>query len=277
MSRARALFVNEALKTTRRLAFRVAIVCFVIIAGIGALGMHRVETRLRRPFALPDGLSDMIGGLGDLTALIAAVLVILLVASEFGWKTARQNVIDGLSKDEFFAGKLGLVVAVALLLPAIVVISSVPIALLGPASTVDGVLIDRDVGADLARLVLGLIGIGCAALLLAVVIRGSGAALAVYFAYVVILERLAGLAIRRSEPAWWRLAELLPSATFSKLFSPGLWTADGVQPGALSQALAAGQEGGAAPLPAVLVLAVAAGYTALFAAAAYQVFHARDL
>ncbi|MBK9980304.1 MAG: hypothetical protein IPP20_20760 [Gemmatimonadetes bacterium] len=54
------------------------------------------------------------GGPGVLAAFFASIVLILLVSSEFTWRTSRQNVIDGLSKEEFFGAKLFLLPGVGL-------------------------------------------------------------------------------------------------------------------------------------------------------------------
>jgi ABC-type transport system involved in multi-copper enzyme maturation permease subunit len=46
------------------------------------------------------------GQLNVLPAFFLAVTLVMLVTSEFSWRTARQNVIDGLSKEQFFAAKV---------------------------------------------------------------------------------------------------------------------------------------------------------------------------
>ena len=43
-----------------------------------------------------------------ISVIFGAVVLILLMSSEFTWRTARQNVIDGLSKTEWFWGKVTL-------------------------------------------------------------------------------------------------------------------------------------------------------------------------
>lgn len=49
-------------------------------------------------------------------SMFSAVLVALTVSSEFEWRTSRQNVIDGLSKETWFLGKLLLIPAVCVAL-----------------------------------------------------------------------------------------------------------------------------------------------------------------
>ena len=63
--------------------------------------------------------------------IFAAVLVILLVAAEFGWRTARQNVIDGLSKTQWFAAKVLLLPLLTALFLALRVLVGGTLALAG--------------------------------------------------------------------------------------------------------------------------------------------------
>jgi hypothetical protein len=60
----------------------------------------------------------ILGTAAGLGSLFTGVLMILLFAPEFSWRTARQNVIDGLSKERFYAGKVILLARLVLILMA---------------------------------------------------------------------------------------------------------------------------------------------------------------
>jgi len=57
-------------------------------------------------FFLPDAWGQILGQEVLIGFIFASVLLILLVASEFSWRTARQNVIDGLSKTQWYSAKV---------------------------------------------------------------------------------------------------------------------------------------------------------------------------
>lgn len=94
-----ALVRNETLKATRRTAFVATwLVCRGITAVIVVGLMATAATEPEQSFQLPGVWPATVGVAGALRAFFAAVALILLIAPEFTWKTARQNVIDGLSK-----------------------------------------------------------------------------------------------------------------------------------------------------------------------------------
>lgn len=106
---------SESIKTFRRPAFAVTVATLValLLLTFGTLYVHAaLGSGAARP-SLPHAWASILD-LADLPGFFAAMLIILLVASEFSWRTARQNVIAGLTKGEFFAAKLLLVPAVAL-------------------------------------------------------------------------------------------------------------------------------------------------------------------
>jgi hypothetical protein len=66
------------------------------------------------PLAQGARVSIGIGTAGtSIASIFGVVLIVLMVCNEFGWKTSRQNIIDGLSKPQWFAGKALLIPTVA--------------------------------------------------------------------------------------------------------------------------------------------------------------------
>ena len=63
-------------------------------------------------WGLPEALPEIVSGGAPVASIFVAVLVALTVSSEFEWRTSRQHVIDGLSRNDWFLAKL-------LFLPAI--------------------------------------------------------------------------------------------------------------------------------------------------------------
>ncbi len=101
------LLRNETIKTTRRLAFWVTLSGYAFMC----LAMSRAMLEAARrsgqsEYMLPGWWARVLDNAGPMGAMFAAAIVILLIASEFSWRTARQNVIDGLSKEQWFGGKL---------------------------------------------------------------------------------------------------------------------------------------------------------------------------
>ena len=191
-----ALLGNELLKTRKRLAFWVTAGLFAVLNGGATVDAVRREMEdADRTFALPESWDSILGAPGDMGPYFLALLTILLVASEFQWRTARQNVIDGLSRDRFYAGKL------AVMLGLVVLFFALPLAL-GAAGTLaspgeNGPELVRETDLSyMAGYALSLLMLGSAGLMLATVIRSSGPAMGVLFAYMLV-EQFLGFFLRR--------------------------------------------------------------------------------
>ncbi|MBK7832401.1 MAG: hypothetical protein IPJ56_08660 [Gemmatimonadetes bacterium] len=138
-----------------------------------------------------------------LAAFFASIVLILLVSSEFTWRTSRQNVIDGLSKEEFFGAKLFLLPGVGLFFFIVMVLVAGGFAFAGTVAK--GVLGSTGAlvrPADLALMggsIIGLLGWASLAFLLAIAIRSSGSAIGAFFLYFIV-EQILGQLAGRSAP-----------------------------------------------------------------------------
>ena len=105
-----AAFRSEMRKMWKRPATWVTLGLFGLMTVADLIGEYR---RARKdpddPFFLPDAWSQILGEEVMVGFIFASVLVILLVAAEFSWRTARQNVIDGLSKTQWYWAKVLLI------------------------------------------------------------------------------------------------------------------------------------------------------------------------
>lgn len=235
----RAAFRNELRKVWKRPATWVTLGLFLLI-NLADFGEQYLDARRdpAQPFSLPDAWASIFGQEMMVGFIFATVLLILVTAAEFTWRTARQNVIDGLSRSEWFAGK-------ALLLPVLVLAFVLVRVCVGGALAALGT--DLSGGAELAgapqaaalggSLLAGL-GYGSLGLLLALTLRSSGSAMAVWFAWFAFAENLfrgaVGYAIHGLRPALaW-----LPVRTFGRLVSYPLYD---------PSARAAVEEGGVGP------------------------------
>lgn len=171
------------------------------------------------PFVLPQAWSGILGEEVVIGFVFSSVLLILLVAAEFSWRTARQNVIDGLSKSQWYGTKL-------LLVPLLVALFLVIRAALGGALAWAGTdpaqpaaLIGPTQLRALAGMWLGGMGYASLALFAATAIRSSGPAMAVWFAWFAFAERLLvgglGSLFELARPA----LRWAPIATFNRLTS----------------------------------------------------------
>lgn len=87
---------------------------------IGQLPPGTAAISLSNPFA-PTEIWHTVSYLASLFVFVPAIVVIMLIANEYRFKTYRQNIIDGLSRNQFLTGKL-LGVAIISLLATIILI-----------------------------------------------------------------------------------------------------------------------------------------------------------
>ncbi len=214
----RAAFRNEMRKMWKRVATWVTLGLFALI-NLVDFGEKYLEARKdpEQPFALPEAWEQIFGQEMMIGFIFAAVLLILLVAAEFNWRTARQNVIDGLSRTEWFAGKV-------LLLPVIVAIFALLrvalgglLAGLGTASASEAALPGFPQVAALGGSLLAGLGYGSLALFLALAIRSSGPAMAVWFAWFAFAENLVRGALGNVFEGLRPVLGWLPIRTFGRL------------------------------------------------------------
>ncbi len=262
------LLQNEYIKARRRPAVWVSLGVFMGLMGLIFGGMFVEGMRHpKRAFTLPQGWGEVLGGPGVLSCFFASILLILLVSNEFTWRTARQNVIDGLSKEEFFVAKL-------ILLPLLVVVFFAALILVaggfGIAGTVaaggfaSASLITSPVASFMGGALIGLAGWAALAYLFAIVARSSGAAIGVFFLYFIaeqILSQLAGYVSDSLGAA----TKYFPVAVFKALWQPQFY---GVAPLKQGQTL---------PMPLSVLLLIGAAYVVAFVLAAFAVYRRRDL
>jgi ABC-type transport system involved in multi-copper enzyme maturation permease subunit len=270
------LLRNESIKMTRFLPFRVAVLAFTALMLLTNLQSHFRPPRPGAPaYALPLAWNSILGDTLMAGAMFLSVLLVLLIANEFTWRTARQNVIDGLSKEEWFLGKLLVVLMIVALFFMLVVPLGGAIAMLGhdPATTQPLIR-----GAD-ARLMgafaLCLAGHGALALFISTTVRSPGSAIGLFFLYIGIVEQLLAFAVRRAGERTAFLADYLPGALFRELLSRNQWDADAWAT-TLQQLAAAGR-----PAPTLMdntmLLSVSVGWIVLLVACAFLIFRRRDL
>src|SRR5580704_8806060 len=60
---------------------------------------------LGNPFSLPEAWRT-VAYFSSLFIFIPAIVIIMLITNEYGYKTNRQNIIDGWSRTNFMSGKL---------------------------------------------------------------------------------------------------------------------------------------------------------------------------
>ncbi len=196
----------EVLKAVKRKVFWVAVGAFVVFATIPTVeGVRNTRRNPNLAYALPESWPDILGtaamGPGP---FFVAVLMILLCAPEFSWRTGRQNVIDGLSKERLYAGKAIVLAGLILFFIATPVLIGVGGTLFSPSEGGPAVIRSTDLS-YMGGLALILLFFGSASLLLSALLRSSGPALGVFFLCLIAEEAVTGL--------MWRTGERLRAAT----------------------------------------------------------------
>ena len=264
----------EALKTAKRLGFWVTTGLFAAFNAMFAFSSLRSDiTRESYTFALPEAWSTIIEPGANIGPFFLGVVMILLVAPEFSWRTARQNVIDGLSKERFFAGKVILFLPLTVVYAAIPVVIGGTVALLSPSETGSPLVGPSDFNFMIASW-LGHLLVGSGAFLLAALLRTSGAAMGILFVYLLVEQIFADL-IGRSSEILSAVTDFLPINTQEVLVSPPLH-----YPRVLAEQNALRAEQGRPLLEFHdfwLLVVVALAYCAVFLAIAFLSLRRRDL
>ncbi len=194
----------EALKTARRPAFQVTLGIFVAIAALAAIPTFSgASSQMPALPPLPDGWSMILAIPADMGPAFLGVSMILLFAPEFSWRTARQQVIDGLSRERVYLGKvIVLLVLVALFLAIPLLIGGLA-AIGSPNEDGQALVRHTDFRYMLGyALVLGLGG--SAGLMLAALVRSSGPAMGIFFVSM-LLEGI----VRNSLERWSEALEIV--------------------------------------------------------------------
>jgi len=209
----RAVVRNELLKVVHRLAFWIVMIVFVFGTTMDYVQSYLRTQAGRASFVLPDAWRQILGGDGEALYIFGGILLILLVADEFTWRTARQNVIDGLSKDLFFAGKL-------LLIPFIVVLFLGYRVVLGgtlAATAGDGWVMGRPAWSALAGLTVAFVGNLAIPLFIALAVRSAGAGMGVWLLYFALIENVLAQGLVKLSASLEPVVQFLPIHVFNAL------------------------------------------------------------
>jgi ABC-2 family transporter len=141
----------ELIKTVHRRAFWVALAFLALISGVSLVSdLMQGRRGFAAPFVAPFAWSMTAAESGPMPAFFLALTIVMLVTSEYTWRTARQNVIDGLSKEQFFAAKWLMTIVVTMVFIAVPFAVGTGTAIYGrisgatPTSTTDSTAAVRD-------------------------------------------------------------------------------------------------------------------------------------
>jgi len=270
------LLRNETIKASRFLPFRVTTIAFAVLMGTNFAQGHLNSIKTgRQPWAFPGAWNEILGEPVQISLFFLSVLIILLVANEFTWRTARQNVIDGLSKEEWFTAKvIVLPIVVAIFFTVIVGLGTL-FASLGNDPAPTGPMLPAADAKIMGAALLSQLGYASLALLIATSIRGAGSAIGVFFLYAAFVERLIGALLTQVGETVGSMAKFLPTATFNGVIQRVQW-----DPAAFERAVqAATRNNRPAPelIDSTLLIAVATAWILTFLAVAFFSFRKRDL
>ncbi|MFW6083602.1 MAG: ABC transporter permease [Gemmatimonadota bacterium] len=265
----------EWAKTWKRPAFYITLglVFFIDAFGFG-YGLVRSLRGAEGQFTLPGQWPRILGESANVPLVFAGIVVVLLVASEFSWRTARQNVIDGLSRSEWYWGKVLIGVAVVALFVLLHVGLGGILARIGTPAGASGLFTSIQASA-LGGLVLAGAGYAVSAVFVSSLVRRSGGAVAIWLFYVVAAEGLLVAGLGRLWESGRPYLAYAPVRSFERARDYLMY-----DPDALARARARSAEMGFPPPevgePATVVAASAAWVVGL-ALAGWLLFRRRDL
>lgn len=227
-------------------------------------------------YALPEAWSSVFSGDSVLMLFFGCIALVMLVSSEFAWRTARQNVIDGLSKSQWFWGKAMLLPMVGLVFLATKLgIGGGSAVLAGGFTDLSGPAFPPSVLAASGGLLLAFLTVGSLAFLFSTWIRSSGPAMAAWFFWVAMGEQIVPQLLGRPFPALRTALGYLPFNSAQKLLEFWVWDASAYQ---RIVAQAASAEGTPPPPPDLaLDVAVNVGWVVVLLGVAYWLYSRRDL
>ncbi len=153
--------------------------------------------------------------LGTYVKILVAFIVVISITNDLSFNTMRQNIIDGISKKEFIASKILLILALGLISAIFLFICG-----LGIGTIYSHVMEPKFIFRDLEFFFLyylDMVKYCCFALMMAILIRKTGFVIVFLMMYSLIIEPIAGSILKYSplqdKTAW--IEPLLPSSYYN--------------------------------------------------------------
>ena len=227
-------------------------------------------------YALPEAWSSVFSDDSVLLLFFGCIALVMLVSSEFAWRTARQNVIDGLSKSQWFWGKAMLLPMVGLVFLATkVAVGATAAVLAGGLTSLTGPPFPSSVLAASGGLLLAFLTVGSLAFLFSTWIRSSGPAMAAWFFWVAMGEQIVPQLLGRPFPALRTALGYLPFNAAGKLLE--FWVWDGEAYRRVVEQAASSERTPPPPPDLALDVAVNVGWVVVLLGVAYWLYSRRDL
>ena len=170
-----------------------------------------VRALIGNPFSFPESWRT-VAYFSSIFVFIPAIVVIMLIANEFTYKTNRQNIIDGWSRRNFMTGKLITVVLMSIL---VTLLYSVVALIIGLTNTTDAVAGRWSLVYYIGLFALQTFSQLSLAFLVGLLVRKSFIALAIFCFYFIIVEPIAVNLIKYKFNS--SLGEFLPLEISQKL------------------------------------------------------------
>lgn len=129
-----------------------------------------------------------LGYIGGFFHYILAVIVIILICSEFSYKTVRQNIINGMSRGEWMLGKFGLMAFFALCSTLVYVLSCLIVGLINSSPMELAMILDK--AHFIIAFFVQTLGYLMLAMLTGMIVRNTGIAIGIFLIYSWIIERV---------------------------------------------------------------------------------------
>lgn len=269
-----ALIRIEAIKAVKRPAFWITIGSFAALNAINVVDFIRTARRVEEfSFSLPESWPEISSILPTAGTLFVGVLIILLFAPEFSWRTGRQNVIDGLSKTRLYTAKVIVLAGLVTLFVAMVVCMGVVGNLFSPSEPSGEIFRAADYSL-LAGCALTLLLFGSLGLMLSALIRSPGPAIGVFILCFLVEKSVIEL-MERAGDFTRRIAVYFPSNVAEDIGSDLAHN-----PEALARVNVSVTETGLEPfefLDVEILVAIILAYSTLFLVTGLLSMRARDL
>jgi ABC-2 type transport system permease protein len=154
---------------------------FLKLGGQGKDGMNFLSTA----YAFPQVWGN-VGFWGSIFINFLSILVIILTTNEYAFRTNRQNVIDGWSKEQFYHSKVLLVVVLSVLVTVFLFIMGATMGAINSGSF-SGMFLELQQVGYFFILSLDYLGF---ALFIAIWIKKSGLAIGLFMLYSLIIENI---------------------------------------------------------------------------------------
>ncbi|TAJ94552.1 MAG: hypothetical protein EPO31_10430 [Gammaproteobacteria bacterium] len=181
------LYRMELFKLVKRLASWVTYLSYgvLIVMLYGSFYYNALKSKFAY-FGFPNAWQAILELSAPVVSTFSAVLIVQAVASEFDWRTSRQNIIDGMSKRQWFTAKLLLLPTVAVFFFGSELIYSGTLAWLGTDPEIENAF--AITSTQLHAIIGVFIGVLCyssIALLVSLSVRSTGPALGITLIYQV--------------------------------------------------------------------------------------------